>query len=347
MVPLYTADDLEVKVLDEREIGQIDRIFREAFSLQVGHAEPETFAPGRSCMARLLVEPRGAFGAYISGELAAVAFATVWGSVGVFGPVAVKPGRWNTGVGRTLLQQSIRFFEQSAVTDMVLCTFPDSVKHVSFYQRYGFHPGHLIAMLSKLVPDGPAAPASLSTPALLSSADLELYSTHSSSRRGEVLSECREVAESIYAGLDLSKEIEVAEKLSVGDTVLLRNESKLVAFAVCHHGPGSETEAGVLYVKFAAALPSGDIRGDSASDTIPSTIPDTNENFRSLLAKCTILAQRKNADMMYFGVNTARHEAYKIVLEEGFKIDSLSIAMQSPNRALYNRAGVYVIDDWR
>ena len=327
MVPLYTADDLVVKVLDEREIAQIDRIFREAFSLQVGHPEPTTFAPGRSCMARLLVEPRGAFGAYISGELVAVAFATVWGSVGVFGPVAVQPGRWNTGVGRKLLQQSVRFFKESSVSDMVLCTFPDSVKHVSFYQRFGFFPDHLIAMVSRLVPDGPV------------SRDVELYSGHSSSRRQEVLSECREITESIYAGLDLSKEIEVAEKLSVGETVLLRKDSKLEAFAICHYGPGSETETDVLYIKFAAAASSPDLHTDSTQEK--------NEIFRTLLSKCSIFAQRKKLNMIFFGVNTARQEAYKVVLEEGFKIDSLSIAMQSPNRPIYNRPGVFVIDDWR
>jgi GNAT superfamily N-acetyltransferase len=330
MVPLYTAD-LEVKVLDEREIAQIDRIFREAFSLQVGHPEPPTFAPGRSCMARLLVEPRGAFGAYISGELVAVAFATVWGSVGVFGPVAVQPGRWNTGVGRKLLQQSVCFFKESSVTDMVLCTFPDSVKHVSFYQKFGFFPDHLIAMVSKLVPDGSVSPGDL---------DLDLYSVHSSSRRQEVLSECREITESIYAGLDLSKEIEVAEKLSIGETVLLRKNSKLEAFAICHYGPGSETETDVLYIKFAAAASAPD-------DLHIDSTEEKDEIFRALLAKCSILAQRKNLNMIFFGVNTARQEAYKVVLEEGFKIDSLSIAMQSPNRPIYNRPGVYVIDDWR
>jgi GNAT superfamily N-acetyltransferase len=328
MVSLYTADDLEIKSLNERDIIQIDRVFREAFSLHVGHPVPETFAPGRSCMARLLTEPQGAFGAYISGELVAIAFATVWGSIGVFGPLAVKPGHWNAGLGRKLLQQSVTFFKQKAVSDMVLCTFPDSVKHVSLYQKYGFHPGHIIAMMSRLV-------SSASNFARNSAADLELYSSHGVDRRAEILSECRQITASIYEGLDLSKEIEVVEKLSIGETVLLRKESRLVAFAICHNGAGSETETDVLYIKFAAALLHED------------THKNTDENFRTLIAKCTLLAQTRMANMMFFGVNTARHDAYRAVLEEGFKIDSLSLAMQSPNRPLYNHAGVYVIDDWR
>jgi len=336
MVSLYTADDLEINSLNERDIVQIDRIFREAFSLHVGHPVPETFAPGRSCMARLLTEPQGAFGAYISGELVAIAFATVWGSIGVFGPLAVKPGHWNAGLGRKLLQQSITFFKQRAVSDMVLCTFPDSVKHVSLYQKSGFHPGHLIAMMSRLVTAGPN-----------SAADLELYSSHCFDRRSEILSECRQITSSVYEGLDLSKEIEVVEKLSIGETVLLRKESRLVAFAICHNGAGSETETDVLYIKFAAALPHEDTHENTIKETNVNTHENANENFRTLIAKCTFLAQTKMANMMFFGVNTARHEAYKAVLEEGFKIDSLSLAMQSPNRPLYNHAGVYVLDDWR
>jgi hypothetical protein len=306
-------------------------------------------------MARLLVEPRGAFGAYISSELVAVAFATVWGSVGLFGPISVKPGHWNIGVGRKLLQQSVRYFHENSVSDMVLCTFPDSVKHVSFYQKFGFYPGHLIAMVSRLVPDGPAFP------------ELELYSVPSLNRSRRVLAECREITESIYAGLDLSREIEVAEKLSIGETVLVRRDSRLEAFAICHYGPGSETETDVLYIKFAAVrslsdtaagpargpasapapAPAPAYRGKARDDSHPDSTRDRNEIFRTLLEKCSILAQRKNANMIFFGVNTARHEAYKVVLEEGFKLDSLSIAMQSTNRSLYNHPHVFVIDDWR
>jgi hypothetical protein len=51
--------------------------------------------------------------------------------------------------------------------------------------------------------------------------------------------------------------------------------------------------------------------------------------------------------MIFFGVNTARQKAYSVVMEDGFKLDSLSLAMQSPYRALYNHPGIYVLDDWR
>jgi len=320
MVSRHVADDLEIKTLDEKEIGRIDRIFRAAFSLQVHHNNPETFAPGRSCLARLHAEPHGAFGAHIAGELVAVAFGTIWGSVGVFGPLAVQPGSWNMGLGSALLQKTIEFFESRSVRDKVLCTFPDSVKHVSLYQRFEFHPAHLIGMMSKLTP---AFPSDVGI--------LELYSESSAARRKEILAECRRITEAIYAGLDVSKEVEVVEKLSIGDTIILSIDSRIVAFAICHYGAGSETESDVLYIKFAAALPCKSER----------------QNFRTLLSHCSAYAQNKKANMIFFGVNTARQKAYSVVMEDGFKLDSLSLAMQSPYRALYNHPGIYVLDDWR
>ena len=39
------------------------------------------------------------------------------------------------------------------------------------------------------------------------------------------------------------------------------------------------------------------------------------------------------------GVNTACHEAYRLMLARGFRIDLLGVAMAKPNEAGYNPAG--------
>jgi hypothetical protein len=43
----------------------------------------------------------------------------------------------------------------------------------------------------------------------------------------------------------------------------------------------------------------------------------------------------------------ARHEAYRTMLGRGFRTVLQGLAMQRPNEEAFNRAGVYVIDDWR
>jgi hypothetical protein len=46
-------------------------------------------------------------------------------------------------------------------------------------------------------------------------------------------------------------------------------------------------------------------------------------------------------------VNTARHEAYRLMVERGFRAEVQGVAMHRGNDPGYNRPGVYLIDDWR
>jgi hypothetical protein len=44
------------------------------------------------------------------------------------------------------------------------------------------------------------------------------------------------------------------------------------------------------------------------------------------------------------GVNTARHEAYRTIIERGFWTSVQSVARHRPNEPVFNRPGVYVLD---
>ena len=44
--------------------------------------------------------------------------------------------------------------------------------------------------------------------------------------------------------------------------------------------------------------------------------------------------------------NLARHEAYRGLLERGFRTDIKGVAMHRENVPGYNRPGVFLIDDW-
>ena len=47
------------------------------------------------------------------------------------------------------------------------------------------------------------------------------------------------------------------------------------------------------------------------------------------------------------GVNMARHEAYRHLVERGFRTEIQGVTMHRPNEPGYSRAGVFVLDDWR
>jgi hypothetical protein len=51
--------------------------------------------------------------------------------------------------------------------------------------------------------------------------------------------------------------------------------------------------------------------------------------------------------MLEAGVNLARLDAYRDMLQAGFRTTSHGVAMQRNGDLGYNRPGVFLIDDWR
>ena len=75
--------------------------------------------------------------------------------------------------------------------------------------------------------------------------------------------------------------------------------------------------------------------------------PAAPQHFDRLLGACEEMTSDKGLARLVAGVNTARHEAYRHMLERGFQTELQGVVMQRPNEPGYNRPGVYLIDDWR
>ncbi len=174
-----------------------------------------------------------ALGAYSEGRLIGSNVLTHWGSFGFFGPLTILPEYWDQGVASLLLADTVRVFERWGVRHSGLFTFAASAKHVGLYQKFGFWPQYLTAILKK-TPETGEAPS--------------LFSSLGEAARERVLSQARGLTSGISPGLDLTTEI-----LATPETVLVQEGDSLDGFAVCHTGPGSEGGSGLCYVKFAAA----------------------------------------------------------------------------------------------
>ncbi|HEY9754190.1 MAG TPA: GNAT family N-acetyltransferase [Oculatellaceae cyanobacterium] len=316
-------DSLEIRLLRVDEISQIDSVFRQGFGSYFEMPDPEQFAPGRSCMTRMVVQPDGAFGAYAGGKLVGIACNSIHGSIGIFGPLSVLPPYWGKGVAKRLLTKSLSFFVSEGISSSVLTTFPDSGKHIFLYKKFGFQPQHLITMLSKSVAgDGEAA---------CGIDDVHLFSKLDHGSKLVFLKKAKRLTNDIYTGLDLNKEIEAVDGQGIGDTILLERDGQLRGFAIFHAGMNSETEGNVFYIKFAAVDPGRHARSD----------------FKELIAICERTASAKNLGVVFCGVNTARQTAFEDMLAAGYMIDSTGIAMVMSNQPTYNRNDVFVLDDWR
>jgi GNAT superfamily N-acetyltransferase len=137
--PKADACDVAVSPLIERDVPDADRIFRLAFGTFFGLPDASAFGGDTDYVrTRFYADQSAAFGAYVGTQLVGSNFATNWGNVGFFGPLTVRPDLWNRSVGKRVMEPIIALF-----------TFPHSQKHVGLYQRFGFWPRFLTAVMSK------------------------------------------------------------------------------------------------------------------------------------------------------------------------------------------------------
>jgi GNAT superfamily N-acetyltransferase len=315
----FVSMDITMEQLREEDLAEADRIFRLAFGTFMGMPDPSQFHQGSAFInARWHEDPSATFAAKVDGKLAGTNLATNWGSVGFFGPLTVHPDYWDRGLGKLLMEPVMEQFERWGTRHAGLFTFGQSPKHLGLYQKFGFWPRYLTAIMSQPVKGWAESPA-------------QLFSELSPAEQKSAQQACRELTNEIYEGLNVDVEINAVLKQKLGDTLLLWSGSKLSAMAVCHCGEETEAGPGTCYVKFGAVRPS----------------EKADQEFDRLLSAAESFAAKSGLPKLVAGVNTARIEAYQQMLMRGFRSDFQGVAMHRPNEAGYSRPGVYVIDDWR
>lgn len=314
------GDGIAVRPLREPDLPEADRICRIAFGTWLGAPEPERFFGDTEIVrTRWRADPGGAVAGDIDGRLAGSSFAARWGSIGVLGPVSVAPEHWDRSLGQRLVEASMALFDGWDCRLVGLMTFADSAKHVALYQKYGFWPRELVAIMSREVGPEPRGGGEVRL-SELKAGDL-----------GGALADIRDLTDAVLPGLDLTVEIRSVLEQRIGEVVLLEDGGRAGAFAVCHLGAGSEAGGGHCYVKFGAARP-----GDGAA-----------ARFDRLLDACHDLARARDLSTVTAGVNGAREEAWRRLRAGGFRVGFQSVAMHRPNQPGYNKPGSFVIDDWR
>jgi GNAT superfamily N-acetyltransferase len=309
-----------VSALDEKDLPEAARIVRLAFGTFLGAPDPETFWNDRDYVhGRQHAAHVASFGATLDGKLVGSNFATNWGSVGFFGPLTIHPDLQERGIGRALLARTMTQFDIWGTRHVELFTFAHSAKHVALYQKYGFYARFLTAIMSAPVVQRQRA------------VGWSRFSELSEAEQNEALRSCREVADTLYSGLDLTEEIAATHAQGLGDTVLVEGAGGIAAFGVCHYGPRSEAGAENCFVKFGAVRDG----------------PSAEQGYLRLLDTCEALAVAVGMPNLLAGANMARHEAYRHLVARGFRTEIQGVSMHKHNDPGYCRPGAYIIDDWR
>ena len=313
------AVEISVRQMREADLPAARSILRLAFGTFIGVPDPTSFAADKEYVAtRWNANPSAALVAEGNGAVVGSNFASHWGSFGFFGPLTVRPELWNRRVAQKLLAATMDLFEAWRVREAGLFTFAHSARHVHLYQKFGFWPRLLTAIMEK--------PTSATRPGVWLK-----YSDLDESEREQVLDACRALTDSILEGLDVRLEIQSVERQRLGDTVVLWDGDVLDAFAVCHCGEGTEAGAHTCYVKFAAVRPGQDME----------------RRFDQLLKACEALAVERGLKRLEAGVNLARSRAYRSLLQQGFRTAMQGVAMQCADSPGFNRPDVFIADDWR
>jgi GNAT superfamily N-acetyltransferase len=311
---------VQIGPLRASELEEAGRVVRIAFGTFLGIPNPLEFMADRD-----FVSPRWhsrntvVLAAREKGKLIGLNVATRWGSFGFFGPLTVLPEYWNRGVARQLLTSTMKVFARWGVRHTGLFTFAHSAKHVGLYQKFGYWPGYLTAIMKS----APAVPSE--KPSKAAEAPV-LLSTLTRSRREQAIRACAQLANKVKRGLDLSDEIRAVVAQQTGDVILVEGRRVLGAFAVLMHGRGSEGGEKTCYVKFGAA--------------------SSGAQFDRLLDAIDMFAVTKGAEVEA-GVSTACGDAFECMRSRGYRMTTLGIAMQRPHGHGFNRPGAYVLGDWR
>ncbi len=311
---------IKIGPLKRSELEEANRIVSVAFGTFLGAPNPAEFMGDRHFLKSRWKSPHvEAIAAREGGRLIGSNVVTRWGSFGFFGPLTVLPEYWDRGVAKRLLEATITIFDKWGVRHTGLFTFAHSAKHVGLYQKFGYWPRYLTAIMTRTPEDKSN-----------SRGGAKLLSKLSRTEREQAIQACRKLTHGIDKGLDLTGEIKALLAQHTGEVVLTYTRNTLDGFALCMIGPGSEGGEKICYVKFAAA------RGGSGA----------GERFDKLLDACEAFAFSRQA-MLEAGMNLAREDAYRRMRSHGFRVTMQGVAMQRPHADGFNHANAYVIDDWR
>jgi hypothetical protein len=145
------------------------------------------------------------------------------GVEGWMGPLAVRMEHQGSGLGKEIVERGVSWLEREGARVIGLETMPRTMDNIGFYSRLGFAPGRLTITLTLDAASADRVP--------------DLLGRMGTRDREDHLGASRILVQRILPGYDFTRELELTDSLALGDTVLLRQGSELVGFALCHTAP--------------------------------------------------------------------------------------------------------------
>jgi GNAT superfamily N-acetyltransferase len=172
---------------------------------------------------RLEVDPHGCHVAVSGDEVVGANFSVLRGTLGWFGPLAVRPDAQGHGIAQRLVTECLRAADQRGVRLMGLETVANSPQHVHLYLKLGFRPAWTGISFRGEVRDG-QMPRGVDVDGAIPKLDY------------------------LYPGYDATNDARATRAAKVGVTLTYGD-----GFAICHHINTLWTDTSIVYVPLIVA----------------------------------------------------------------------------------------------
>ena len=219
--------------ITDADIPELNEVFSEAFTdryrrdgmagVRVPHLNPAVWRFAIADAGKGAMLWRDERGHVIAFNVAHLSGAEAW-----MGPLAVHPDHQGHGLGKIVVTSGMELLRASGARVLGLETMPRTMDNIGFYSSLGMTPGYLTLTVTV---DGV-----FSTPMTGRLRSVRLGSLVTD-ELDHAVDECKSLANAMIEGYDFTRELRLTEELALGDTLMLFDGDKLVAFALCHSVP--------------------------------------------------------------------------------------------------------------
>lgn len=235
-------------------------------------------------------------------------FIHIWGAFGWFGPLGVHPDYKNKGIGKALVNETIRILEEDyKVSTIGLNTMPESQYNVGFYMGLDFTPLKLSLGLKKEI-------TSLAVKRYVSLNKINVNEIDISNEKSYLTIEenLKYLSNGICRNFDLTSELRLVREEAFGTIITLETNERIHGIVMCY----TKAIRGVL----------------SKNLQIKLAVIDNHIDYKEALDVtmdfCTKYAQEINYESISIDCNTYNSEICKyLMVKHKFEIEKIQVMM--------------------
>ncbi|MBN1330421.1 MAG: GNAT family N-acetyltransferase [Candidatus Heimdallarchaeota archaeon] len=306
---------MKIIPMTKKHIPCVIEVLKEAFndsSLKRRGLARERKRTAESIIPYIENEPEGCLVALEKNKVVGAIFGHVWGKIGWIGTFGVDPEFQGKGVGKELMLKITDFLDKKKnVTYLGLETMPDSNSNIGLYCKLGFKPAFQTISLIRPIIDSPRKNQEFTNFALENNLEISYFSQEEN--KDEVYTRCQWLAEKIENGLDHSFEMKIANEYKYGETIFVKHEGFIVAYAICRLKDRYEETTPEQSLTVKIIVTDKDIKEPKLLDYI--------------LLACEKFGLKNNKTEIKLSINSSYWLTFQHLISNGFRVRSALLRM--------------------